>query len=201
LFSLISLINFVTSMMIILPFAHFFCIIVYIYLAVLILYKDSRILLNRASSAIMICFALWNLGDIFIHFPNSSLSAETILLWQNISSFGWISFASAILCFSVAFSKREKLMQKKWFLFLIFILPLLFIYKQWTNHLLIDPVRQPYGWSFNFAKTIWVYLFYGYYLLLTLISLYLIFSYGRATNKIIEKKQAQIISYSIRRLN
>jgi len=145
----------------------------------------------------MICFALWNLGDVFIHNPDSTLSAETVLLWQNISSFGWISFVSAILCFSVAFSKREKLMKKKWFLFILFILPMLFIYKQWTNHLLIDPVRQSYGWSFNFAKTIWVYLFYGYYLLLTLISLYLIFSYGRATNKIIEKKQAQIISYSI----
>lgn len=181
----------------ILPFAHFFCIIVYIYLAVLILYKDPKILLNRSSSAIMICFALWNLGDIFIHNPYSTFSKETILLWQNISSFGWISFVSAILCFSVAFSKREKLMQKKWFQFILYLLPLLFIYKQWTNYLLVNPVRQPYGWSFNFAKTSWVNLFYVYYLLLTLISLYLIFSYGRKTKKIIEKKQAQIISYSI----
>src|SRR5665647_2118760 len=184
-------------MLIVLPFAHFFCIIVYIYLAVLILYKDPRILLNRASSAIMICFGLWNLGDIFIHFPDSTLSDETILLWQNISSIGWISFASAILCFSVAFSKKEKLMKKKWFLFVLFIFPLILIYKQWTNHLLTNPVRQPYGWSFEFANTIWVNLFYIYYLLLTLISLYLIFEFGRKTKKIIERKQAVIITYSI----
>ncbi len=184
-------------MLIALPFAHFFCIIVYIYLAVLILYKDPRTLLNRASSAIMICFALWNLGDIFIHFPDSTLSDETILLWQNISSIGWISFASAILCFSVAFSKREKLMQKKWLLSVIFIFPLILIYKQWTNCLLINPVRQSYGWSFNFADTIWVNLFYAYYLLLTLISIYVIFAYGRKTKKIIEKRQAEIITYSI----
>ena len=183
--------------MIILPFAHFFCIIVYIYLAVLILYRDPKILLNRSSAAIMICFALWNLGDIFIHNPDSSLSKERVLLWQNISSFGWISFVSAILCFSVAFSKREKLMQKKWFLFVVYILPLLFIYKQWTNYLLVNPVRQPYGWSFDSAKTIWGYLFYVYYLGLSLISLYLIFSYGRKTKIIIEKKQAEIITYSL----
>jgi len=184
-------------MLIALPFAHFFCIIVYIYLAVLILYKDSRILLNRASSAIMICFALWNFGDIFIHFPNNTLSIETVQLLQNISSFGWIYFASATLSFSVAFSKKEKLMKKKWFLFVLYIFPLILIYKQWTNHLLTNPVRQPYGWSFEFANTIWVNLFYIYYLLLTLISLYLIFEFGRKTKKIIERKQAVIITYSI----
>ena len=183
--------------MIILPFAHFFCIIAYIYLAVLILNKDSKILLNRASSAIMICFAFWNFGDIFIHFPDSTLSKETVQLLQNISSFGWTYFASAILCFSVSFSKREKLMKKKWFIFILFIFPLILIYKQWTNCLLTNPERQPYGWSFDFAKTIWVNIFYIHYSLLTLISLYLIFDYGRKTKKIIEKKQAQIISYSI----
>ena len=181
----------------ILPFAHFFCIIVYIYLAVLILYRDPKILLNRSSAAIMICFALWNLGDIFIHNPDSTLSKETVVVWQNISSFGWIPFVSAILCFSIAFSKREKLMKKKWFLFILYILPLLFIYKQWTNYLLVNPVRQPYGWSFDFAKTTWVYLFYAYYLLLTLISIYLIFTYGRKTRIQIEKKQAVIITYSL----
>ncbi len=183
--------------MIILPFAHFFCIIVYIYLAVLILYKDAKILLNRSSAAIMICFALWNLGDIFIHNPDSTLSKETVVLWQNISSFGWIPFVSAILYFSVAFSKREKLLRKKWFLFILYVLPLVFIYKQWTDYLLVNPLRQTYGWSFNFADTIWVYLFYVYYLLLTIISIYLIFAYGRKTRIQIEKKQAAIITYSI----
>jgi len=181
----------------ILPFAHFFCIIVYIYLAVLILYRDPKILLNRSSAAIMICLALWNFGDLFIHSPDSTLSKEKVILLQNISSFGWVSFVSATLCFSVAFSKREKLMKKKWFLFILFILPLLFIYKQWTNYILVNPLRQPYGWSFESAKTIWVYLFYIYFLLLTLLSIYLIFAYGRKTRIPIVKKQAVIISYSL----
>jgi len=184
-------------MLISLPFAHFFCFIVYIYLAALILNKDSKILLNRASSAIMICFAMWNFADIFIHFPDSSLSKEAVMLLQNISSFGWIYFISAILCFSVAFSKRENLMKKKWFLFILYILPLLFIYMQWTNQMLIDPVRQPYGWSFGFANTIWPHLYYIYYLLTILISIYLIFSYGKKTKKQLEKKQALIITFSI----
>jgi len=183
--------------MTILPFAHFFCIIVYIYLAVLILYRDPKILLNRASSALMICFAIWNFGDIFIHNPNSMLPKETILLWQNISSFGWIAFVSAIFYFSIAFSKRERLLKKNWVLFIIYILPLIFIYKQWTNCLLVNPERQPYGWSFDSAKTIWGYLFYAYYLLFSLISLYFIFSYGRKSKNIIEKKQSEIITYSI----
>src|SRR5665647_1512816 len=137
----------------VLPFAHFFCIIIYIYLAIIIFHRDPKILLNRSSSAIMICFAFWNFGDIFIHNPDSALSKETIMLLQNISSFGWVSFVSAILCFSVAFSKREKLLKEKWFLAIVYILPLIFIYKQWTNCLLANPERQSYGWSFSTAGT------------------------------------------------
>jgi len=184
-------------MLIVLPFAHFFCAIVYIYLAVIILNKDSKILLNRASSAIMICFALWNFGDIFIHFPDSKLTKETVQLLQNISSFGWIYFISAILCFSVAFSKREKLMKKKWFPVILYILPLPFIYMQWTNYLLIDPIRQPYGWSFSFPNSIYPHLYYIYYFVIILISIYFIFAYGRETKNPLEKKQAEIITSTI----
>ena len=183
--------------MIVLPLLHFFCIVVYVYLAVLILNRDSKTLLNRSSFAIMICFALWNFGDVFIHNPDSSLSEGTLIILQNISSLGWASFATALLCFSLAFSKRGKMLEKKWFLLLIFILPLFFIFKQWTNYLLVNPVRQPYGWSFNFASKIWTWSFYAYYFLFTMLSLTIIYQYGRKTKELFEKKQARILSLSL----
>jgi PAS domain S-box-containing protein len=145
----------------------------------------------------MICFALWNFGDIFLQNPESQITKGMAALLQNISSIGWIGFASAIFCFSLAFSKREKLLKKKWFLFFVFIFPLFFVYKQWTNCLAINPIRHSYGWLFAWTDTIWTYLFYIYYSLFSLLSLYFIYFYGRKTKKIIEKKQAKIITFSI----
>ena len=183
--------------MIFLPFLHFLVFLGFICLAVFVLYKDSKLLLNRACSILMLCFALWNFGDIILQNADGTISLSTVMIMQNIASIGWIGFASAIFSFSLAFSKKEKLFKKKWFLFFVIILPLFFIYKQYTNCLTINPTRQLYGWSFAWADTIWTYLFYIYYILFTLLSLYFIYFYGRKTKTIIEKKQAKIIAFSI----
>jgi len=180
-----------------LPYLHFFCLLACAYLAVFIFYKDTNSLLNRTCSILMLCFALWNFGDIFLQNPDITITQGTLLLMRNIGSIGWLGFASAILCFSLAFSKRDKLLKNKWFLFFIFLLPLFFLFKQWTNCLTINPIRQPYGWSFAWKDTIWTYLFYIYYFLFSLVSIYLIHLYGRKTKKLLEKKQARIITFSV----
>jgi len=183
--------------MILLPFLHFFCVLANAYLAAFVLYKNPKSILNRTCSILMLCFAFWNFGDIIVQNPDSSITKSTVVVMQNIASIGWLSFASAILCFSIAFSKRERLLKKKWFLFLVFILPLFFVYKQWTNCLTINPIRQSYGWSYSWTETIWTFLFYVYYSIFTFLSIYFIYLYGRKTKNIIEKKQANIITFSI----
>ncbi|MDA3837194.1 MAG: PAS domain S-box protein [Nanoarchaeota archaeon] len=183
--------------MIILPFLHLFGFLTCVFLAVFVFYKDTKSILNWTCSILLLCFALWNFGDIIIQNPDRSITKGTVEIMQNIASIGWLSFASAILCFSLAFSKREKLLKKKWFLFFVFIVPLFFIYKQWTNCITINPIRQSYGWLYSWTDTIWTYLFYVYYSLFTLLSIYFIYSYGRKTKNINEKKQAKIISLSV----
>ncbi len=183
--------------MIILPFLHLFGFLTCVYLAVFVFYKDTKSILNWTCSILLLCFALWNFGDIIIQNPDRSITKGTVEIMQNISSIGWLSFASAILCFSLAFSKKEKLLKKKWFLFFVFIVPLFFIYKQWTNCITINPIRQSYGWSYSWTDTIWTYLFYVYYFMFTLLSIFLTYFYGRKTKKINEKKQAKIILLSV----
>ena len=183
--------------MIFLPFLHFSVLLVCLYLAVFVLYRDHKSLLNQTISILMLCFALWNFGDVIIQNPDRTITEGMVSAMQNIASIGWLSFASAILCFSLVFSNREKLLKKKWFLFLVIILPLFLVYKQWTNCLTINPVRKSYGWSYAWADTIWTYLFYIYYFLLSLISILLIYFYGRKTKKTNEKKQAKIIVFSV----
>jgi PAS domain S-box-containing protein len=183
--------------MIFLPFLHFFCFCAGIFLGVFVFYRDAKSLLNRTFSILMFFYALWNFGDIILHNPDKSISEGTVKLMQNIASIGWVSFSSAILCFSLAFSKNEKTLNKKWFLFFIIFLPILFIYKQFTNYLTIYPSREPYGWSVTWSETIWPYLFYAYFIIFNLLAILLIYYYGRKTKKINEKKQAKIIAISI----
>jgi PAS domain S-box-containing protein len=179
--------------MVFLPFAHFFSVIVCVFLALFIYYKDTRSLLNRICSLMMVGYALWNFGDIIVHNPDKSITRETVVIMQNIASIGWVSFASALLWFSLFFAKKEKLIQNKWLLYFLIILPLLFIYMQVTDHLTVNPARQSYGWLFEWSKSIWTYLFFTYYLTFTLLSIIIIYLYGRKTKIINEKKQAKIL--------
>jgi hypothetical protein len=141
----------------------------------------------------MLTYALWNFGDIIVHNTDRSITKDTVVLVQNIASLGWVSFASLLFCFSLVFSKKEKYLQNRWIFGFISLLPLFFIYLQFTDHLTINPVRQSYGWSFEWSESIWTYLFVAYYLIFILTSILIVFSYGRKTKIVNEKKQSKIL--------
>ncbi len=94
--------------MIFLPFFHFFSFIASAALAVFIFFKDTRSLLNRTCSILMLCYSLWNFGDIIVHNPDDAITIDDVVLMQNIASIGWTSFASAFLGFSLVFSQNLK---------------------------------------------------------------------------------------------
>jgi len=181
--------------MILLQYLHFFCLMMYACMAGYILYKDPKSLLNKTCAILIASFSIWNFVEVFYNIKD--ITKDTAMLFQNISSIGWIGFSSAVLCFSLAFSKKEKLLKNKWFMVLIVILPIFLIYKQWTNCMIIDPVRQAYGWSYTWTDTIWTYLFYAYYISFTLLAIYFIYRYGKKTEKLREKRKTKIIVASI----
>lgn len=183
--------------MILLPFLHFFCIIIYLYLGFYVLYKDPGSTANRFFAIFLFCFSLFNLPDVFAHNPNPQISVETAMLLQNISVIGWGSFASVLLCFAMAFSKKEHVLRSKVFIAACTFMPALCIYKQWTNSLLSSIVRRTYGYEYIWSNNIWVFLFYLYYISYTLAAIYIIYKYGKATNVINEKKEVKIITVSI----
>ncbi|MBA7478911.1 hypothetical protein ES707_14339 [subsurface metagenome] len=173
------------------PFLHFFAFLVYFYLIVLVLWKDPKSWLNRVCAALFACFAIWSFGYIFIH--NLNTSKDITRLIDNISSMGWASFCSFFLWFSLIFTKKKKILKSKLFYLFIFILPSLFIYKQWTGFIIADYIKQPWGWTIIWSESIWVYLYYLYYLSFTAIGLYLIFNFWRKAKKSLKKKQAKLI--------
>jgi len=173
------------------PFLHFFAFLVYFYLIIVILIKDPKSWLNRICAALIACFVIWSFTLIFIY--NPSASKGTVRLFDNIGSIGWISFASFFLWFALIFTEKKKLLKTRIIYLFVFILPLLFIYKQWTGFLTLDYIKHPWGWESIWSGSIWTYLFFLYYLSFMVIGLYLILYFGRKTEEPIKKKQAKII--------
>lgn len=173
------------------PFLHFFNAIVYLYLAVYIFIKNPKALLNRICAAFLVCLSIWSFSTIFIH--NLYSPKDIAMLFTNIGSLGWVSFSSFFLLFMLSFSGKEKILTKKWVYLLIFGIPLVLIYKQWTNFIYIDFIKEYYGWRAIFSKSIWPYIFFLYYLSFMGIGLYINIHFMRNTQNPILKKQAKII--------
>jgi PAS domain-containing protein len=178
-------------MMNILQFLHFIVFLIYSCLLVFILWKDPKSLLNRVCAALLACFTVWSFTLIFIY--NPSASKDTVRLFDHLCSLGWIGFASFSLWFLLIFTEKKKILKTRMIYSLIFILPLLLIYKQWTGFLTADYMKQSWGWRSVWSESIWTYLFYFYYLSFILIGFYLVLNFGRKTEEPVKKKQVKII--------
>ncbi|MDD5015740.1 MAG: PAS domain S-box protein [Atribacterota bacterium] len=178
----------------ILQFLHFFVSLLYCCLLGFLLCKDPKSLLNRVCVALLACFAVWSFGSIFIY--NLRATKDMVILFDNISSIGWVSFASFSLWFALIFTEQKKILKTRIIYLAIFLLPLLFIYKQWTGFLTTDYIKQSWGWGSVWSDSIWTYLFYLYYLSFVIIGLYLILNFRRKTEELLKKKQAKIIFFT-----
>lgn len=174
-----------------LPFLHFFCFLVYIYLAGFVLFKNAKSEQNIASAAHIFSFALWSFGFIFIHSPHTQES--TARLFLNISSFGWMSFSSFFLWSTLILTEKKRILKSKLIYPALFLPPAFLIYKQWTSSFIAEFIKQPYGWSYVWKNSVWVYLFCIYYMLFMAIALYFIFTFRKKTADLYKKKQSQII--------
>ena len=178
--------------MLFLSFVDFYSFLVTLFLAGFILIRGQKFLLSRVCAALLACFCLWSLGLIITRNPDTPLGLTKLV--YNIISPGWISFSSFFLWLALIFTRKEKILRAKKLLYsLLFIPPVFFIYKQWTNSLIVDYIKNAYGWSYVWSASIWPNLFYSYYLLFMATGLFLIFNFGRKTKEIISKRQARII--------
>lgn len=173
------------------PFVHFLTFILLMYHAVYIFLKNPKALLNRVWATFISCFWLWSFSFIFVH--NPYYSKKTAKIFLNISSFGWVFYASLFLWFTLAFTQKKELLKKKWLYPLLFGIPLLFIYKQWDNSIFSDLIEKPYGWKPILGQSIWPFFLFLYTLVFSVIALYIIFNFIRTTRVPLLEKQAKII--------
>src|SRR5665647_1186282 len=88
---------------------RFLCFFIYAFMAGYILYKNPKSMLNITCALFISCFAIWTIADPYL--ISKDFTKETLILYQNISSIGWISLESFFVCFALVFSKREKLLK------------------------------------------------------------------------------------------
>ncbi len=181
--------------MIIWSFVHTLTFLIYVYLGIYVLVKDPKSPLNRLAFFFSSCFAIWTFGLIFIHNPDTP---ESILgIAETIVPFGWIGFCSFIFWFFLIFTERTKITRSKYFYPLLFILPVMLVYKQLSSgSIIVGNIEQPYGWIPVWGRSFWTYLFFAYLFLYVGATIFLIYDYWRKTSNALKKRQAKIFFIS-----
>ncbi|MCP5102631.1 MAG: PAS domain S-box protein [bacterium] len=185
-----------------LPFIHFFCFIFYVYLAIFFIARNPRAPLNRACAAVMVCFALWSFGGIVSHDPDSTKAA--VFFIEDVTAPGWAFFSSFFLWGIVLFTRHPEpsahaargALKKTLFYLLLFLPPIVFLYKQWTNYLVVDFIKYHFGWGIVWANSIWVLLYYVYIGAFLVVGQFLVFRCWRKSTDRSRKKQAKILFFT-----
>jgi diguanylate cyclase (GGDEF)-like protein/PAS domain S-box-containing protein len=177
------------------PVIHYTCFLVYSLLAAYTLYKNPNAALNRVCSLLIMSFAVWSFGMIFVHNPAST--KETARFFDNICSIGSYSFGSLTLWFTLILTRSRRAFKHGYIYPFLALVPFILIYKQFTGWINVDYVRTDYGWAEVWGTSFWVYFFYFYYISTTVGSLALIHLYARKQESALLRRQALIIFWSI----
>lgn len=170
-----------------LSLVHFTVFWICVGLIILILLKNPKASLNRVGALLFGCFAVWEFSLTFFY---TAISKEQAMLWNNIGSFGWGSLAGFYLWFSLTFTNQQKILKKWYFYCLLGLIPALFIYLQWTGHLIFDLRKPSFWWQLIWAPSIWSWLFYVYYFVCLGSSLYYSYQLFQKTPLGYVRKQA-----------
>lgn len=161
-------------------YIHFLTSLVFLTLGLIILFKNPQRLLNRVCSIVFMCFTIWSFCYSFIQ--NPLVTPKTAMVFENISSIGWIFFGPFLFWFALLFAQKQKYASSPYLLIPVFIPAAIFVFMQWTNLSLIkDHIYQSYGWLCIWQLTYWPILFFIYYFFICWAALFIIWKYGRKT--------------------
>ena len=173
-----------------LALVHFLTCLCYIGMIIFVLCKNPKALLNRILAVLLLCFVIWSFGAIFYSDPR--FSKEIVRLAIYINSIGWLSFASLAFWFMLIFAKKEKILKSKITYIFIFLPPLIFHYQVWRGRFQVDFIRQPWGWNYVWSDSLWLKIFYVYYLFLMVFGGYLTYDFSCKSGRLRYRKQARV---------
>jgi len=175
----------------VLPYIHFSVFLLYLHMAALALRRNPGANLNRVAAGFLTCFAIWSFGNVFFH--NPAVPRETVRFFVNFNSIGWSSLGSVFLIFVLIFSEVNLRIPKKLVIAGLLIIPVIFIYKQWTGGLIADLVKLPFGWGSKWSDSLWTSLFDVYYISAIGAGLVVLLVIWRKSQQVVKRNQAKIL--------
>ncbi len=168
-----------------------FALVAYSALAVRILTKRPRTALNWTAALVLAGLAVWSVEDIVHGIPSASVGLAG--LFADIGSFGWSTFASFFLVFTLVFTHRQPVL-RFWPIYIPLLgLPALTIYGQFTGRVNAGYALGPYGWVTIWSTSWLVYMYYAYYISFALAALFLLWQFRRRTQHWRERRQATLM--------
>lgn len=118
--------------------------------------------------------------------------------FYQISSLGRCLHPALLLLFILVLTKKKQILKKQSIIFLMFIPPLISIFQTLTGNFVASDIIQVNGvWNEVLISNGFWWIFYGaYFISYDVLSLYLLFDWGRKTKSVLERKQAFLIFYS-----
>jgi two-component system, OmpR family, aerobic respiration control sensor histidine kinase ArcB len=175
--------------MYVLPFLHYTAFIVDLGVIGLLLYRNSKAALNLTCSLFFATFAVWSLGFCFL---DLSHTLQEALFWMKFASVGWCIFPAATFYFALALTQQPALMRKKFLLIIVVAVTVFFLYLVFNGYLIVNLENHSYWWYGIWGKSIFPYLFFLYYLAMSVICIYFLYQYGRKARNTRQKMQAKI---------
>ncbi|HTV24155.1 MAG TPA: ATP-binding protein [Polyangiaceae bacterium] len=172
---------------------HAFCAGTYLSLAGYVLARGIRSPLSWSCAAINVCFAHWSGCLAVSHAPG--VSRATAVLFYSLGSFGWGSAASFAALFAAAFL-RPALLRSKAFHATVFAPAAVTIYAQWTGRLALDYPATPWGFTYLWQDSPWVWAFFAFYLGYSVLALAAMLLGSRTLRSPLQRQQARILGVS-----
>lgn len=176
------------------PLIHLSAFFIYLILALFALDKDSKSLLNRVFTIFALCLGIWSFSTIFIH--SKEVSKDTALFFTKLSSFGWCSFSSIFLWWSIVYADRKEILRNRLFQWLIIGITIFYICRQWGNNPAINDLAiKDFGWYALYSKDIFHHLYTVYYIVSMFLGFYFIYQKGKESKRLVVKRTSRIIIF------
>ncbi len=170
---------------------------IYIIAGTYTLLLNIKSTLNKAFYYVSISLAFWAFCYSLV---NSAVSYEEAILWNRMSVLGWGLMYSILLHYFLILTERETFLSLKFSYVLIYLPSLvnLFVFgiNSATVHSQFELLKTNAGWVNISENSFFDWYFYGYYLLNSSISLWLIWTWKRVRHEKKVRSTAIVVSIS-----
>jgi len=178
----------------ILSYIHFLAALVYLLLALFMLYRSKMNMIGISGAGLQFCFFIWSIGASIIQNPLTS--RETASLFVSISSLGWICFPPFYLRFAETLYKKTTYRQRFWQYSIIGALTLFFLTLQFSGNLTTIYNKEWFGWSAQWNRGLGTNGYLLFMLIMFIIPTWHLWKASKEAHSIIKKQQARTLVFS-----